>query len=219
MFDSPHIERDEAPHPQATSLVLKRLPPRCSTSVLLEVLDIIAARYDYVHLPLDHRTNKNMSMAFVNFVDHEEACVAFRRLSRPNDFPHAFAPSTKAVWGAIHGLGPNLAHFVVRYGPAALDPPCAPLVFLNCRCVPRTQTLLRDFVTTEMLEVAATFLQSQTSTVSPLGTLGAVSRGEARASTGSRSEMARQSMSLSEIAAELTGIPSYSRDGHVVYQL
>ena len=37
---------------------------------------------------------------------------------------------------------------------------------------------LRDFVTTEMLEVAATFLQSQTSTVSPLGTLGAVSRGQ-----------------------------------------
>eukprot|EP00439_Symbiodinium_sp_Y106_P053824 s3079_g7.t1 len=147
MFDSPHIERDEAPHPQATSLVLKRLPPRCSTSVLLEVLDIIAARYDYVHLPLDHRTNKNMSMAFVNFVDHEDTST--------------------------------------------------------------------DFVTTEMLEVAATFLQSQTSTVSPLGTLGAVSRGEARASTGSRSEMARQSMSLSEIAAELTGIPSYSRDGHV----
>ena len=80
-------------------------------------------------------------------------------------------------------------------------------------------------------------------------------RGEARASSGSRSEMARQSMSarpeqvvwhqhhvflscasthpcrvesliqlccalgLSEIAAELADIPSYSRDGHVVYQL
>lgn len=114
-------------------------------------------------------------------------------------------------------FGAKLAHFVTRYGPAALDPPCAPLVFLNCRCVPRTQTLLREFVTTEMLEAATAYLQSQNSTVSPLGT---VSRGEARASSGSgRSEMARQSMSLSEIAAELADIPSYSRDGHVVYQL
>ena len=28
-------------------------------------------RYNYVHLPLDHRTNKNMSMAFINFEDRE----------------------------------------------------------------------------------------------------------------------------------------------------
>ncbi|CAE7781245.1 unnamed protein product [Symbiodinium pilosum] len=111
--------------------------------MLLEVLDAISARYNYVHLPLDHRTNKNMSMAFINFEDREAACTAFQRLLCPTDFPDAFAPSTKVLWGEIHGLGPNLAHFLVRYGVAALDPPYAPLVFINRRCVPQTKTILR----------------------------------------------------------------------------
>ena len=102
------------------------------------------ARYDYIHLPLDHQTHKNMSLAFLNFSDHEAALAAFASLSRPSDFPEAFAPSTKVVWGAIHGLGPNLAHFLARYGRRALDPPYAPLVFQNGICVPRTQDILQN---------------------------------------------------------------------------
>ncbi|CAJ1348319.1 unnamed protein product [Effrenium voratum] len=134
-----------SPHPQATSLVLKRLPPRCTTAILLQVLDDIADdQYDYVHLPLDHQTNKNMSLAFLNFTNHEAADRAFNLLRRPSDFPDAFAPSTKAIWGAIHGLGPNLAHFIARYGFRALDPPYAPLIFENGKCVPRTQDVLRN---------------------------------------------------------------------------
>ena len=101
-------------------------------------------RYDYIHLPLDHQTHKNMSLAFLNFADQEAAVRAFSFLSRPSDFPEAFAPSTKVVWGAIHGLGPNLAHFIARYGIRALDPPFAPLVFENGVCVPRSQDILRN---------------------------------------------------------------------------
>lgn len=83
-----------------------------------------------------------MSLAFLNFADHEAAVRAFSFLSRPSDFPEAFAPSTKVVWGAIHGLGPNLAHFIARYGIRALDPPFAPLVFEDGVCVPRSQDIL-----------------------------------------------------------------------------
>lgn len=102
----------------------------------------LGARYDYIHLPLDHQTHKNMSLAFLNFTDHEAAVRAFKFLSKPSDFPEAFAPSTKVVWGAIHGLGPNLAHFIARYGIRALDPPYAPLIFQRGVCVPRSHDIV-----------------------------------------------------------------------------
>ena len=174
----------EAANPLASSLVLKRLPPRCSTGTLLEVLDAISARHlpalwpcivcaEATALPLTAgittytcllttaptkicqwlssilRITRPRDTFFVvsvrkGFLEAcQAACVAFQRLLCPSDFPDAFAPSTKAIWGEIHGLGPNLAHFLVRYGVAALDPPYAPLVFLNQRCVPQTKTILR----------------------------------------------------------------------------
>eukprot|EP00435_Cladocopium_sp_Y103_P047106 s777_g13.t1 len=184
--DSYGVTEGGPPHAQAASLVLKRLPPRCTTAVLMQVLDTICpGKYDYIHLPLDHQTHKNMSLAFLNFADHEAALRAFASLSRPSDFPEAFAPSTKVVWGAIHGLGPNLAHFLARYGRRALDPPYAPLVFQNGICVPRTQDILPNlgntfgptlqivsffyffhscvwhYVRDDMVRAAARFLQEQ----------------------------------------------------------
>ena len=113
-----------------------------ASALVWRIFHWVCCRYDYIHLPLDHQTHKNMSLAFLNFVDHEAALRAFAFLSRPTDFSEAFAPSTKVVWGVLHGLGPNLAHFVARYGMPALDPPYAPLVFENGICVPRTRDIL-----------------------------------------------------------------------------
>ena len=207
----------QASSPLATSLVLKRLPPRCSTGMLLEVLDAISARYNYVHVPLDHRTWKNMSMAFINFVDHEAACLAFQRLSRPSEFPAAFAPSTKAIWGEVHGLGPNLAHFLARYGLAALDPPYAPFVFIDGRCVPQARTVLRQYVDAEML-IEAKALLRRSGLLEPVESCSrSPSRqGDMRASMrSSRSETG--TLSLSEIHAKLSEIPSYREGGLTVY--
>lgn len=126
-----------------TSLVLKRVPPRCTSAVLVEMLDKIAeGQYDFVHLPYDIRNHKNLSLAFVNFLDHTTAASALRWLSTATNCPQGLAPSTQVHWGQIHGLGPNLAHFIARFGIAALDPPYAPFVFLNGISVSRPRQIV-----------------------------------------------------------------------------
>ena len=114
---------------ELTSLVLKRVPPRCTSSVLLDMLDACGGLYDFVHLPYDIRHHKNLSLAFINFLDHETARAAFAWLSQHSNFPQGLAPSTQVHWGHVHGLGPNLAHFVARFGMNALDPPLCPICF------------------------------------------------------------------------------------------
>ena len=128
---------------ELTSLVLKRVPPRCTSTVLLDMLDATGGDYDFVHLPYDIQHHKNLSLAFVNFLDHETAREAFVWLSTHTNFPQGLAPSTQVHWGQIHGLGPNLAHFIARFGIQALDPPYAPYVFLDGNSIART----RDIVT------------------------------------------------------------------------
>ena len=134
---------DEFTDPELTSLVLKRVPPRCTSTVLLDMLDACGGLYDFVHLPYDIRHHKNLSLAFINFLDHETARAAFAWLSEHSNFPQGLAPSTQVHWGHVHGLGPNLSHFVARFGMNALDPPYAPYVFIDGRSVPRS----RDVVT------------------------------------------------------------------------
>mmetsp|Transcript_61662 Transcript_61662/g.144608 ORF Transcript_61662/g.144608 Transcript_61662/m.144608 type:complete len:204 (-) Transcript_61662:154-765(-) len=134
-----------------TSLVLKRVPPRCTSAVLLEMLDSTGCEYDFVHLPYDIRHHKTLSLAFVNFLDQETASHALDLLSSWSNFPQGLAPSTQVSWGHIHGLGPNLAHFIARFGLVALDPPYAPYIFLNGRHVPRTRDIVQQFVTMPML--------------------------------------------------------------------
>eukprot|EP00438_Fugacium_kawagutii_P033715 Skav206882 [mRNA] locus=scaffold6202:12662:13003:- [translate_table: standard] len=107
------------------------------------MLDKIAeGQYDFVHLPYDIRNHKNLSLAFVNFLDHRTATAAFLWLSTPTNCPQGLAPSTQVHWGQIHGLGPNLAHFVARFGIGALDPPYAPFVFLGGICIARPRDIL-----------------------------------------------------------------------------
>ena len=126
-----------------TSLVLKRVPPRCTSVVLVEMLDQIAeGKYDFVHLPYDIRTHKNLSLAFMNFLDHQTAVTALDWLSTATNCPQGLAPSTQVHWGQINGLGPNLAHFIARFGIAAVDPPYSPFVFLNGICVSRPRDII-----------------------------------------------------------------------------
>jgi len=161
-----------------------------------------------------------MSLAFLNFTDHEAAVRAFSFLSRPSDFPEAFAPSTKVVWGAIHGLGPNLAHFIARYGIRALDPPFAPLVFENGVCVPRSQDILWQYVRSGMVRAAARFLGQRGGSVD-LAVQGD-GRGSAAASADSfhpTPTTSRARKSMRELLEELSDIPSYTTHGHVVFQL
>lgn len=145
-----------------TSLVLKRVPPRCTSAVLVEMLDKIAeGQYDFVHLPYDIRNHKNLSLAFVNFLDHTTAASALRWLSTATNCPQGLAPSTQVHWGQIHGLGPNLAHFIARFGIAALDPPYAPFVFLNGICVSRPRQIVGSFITPTMYRTAKRLVQQR----------------------------------------------------------
>ncbi|CAJ1348318.1 unnamed protein product [Effrenium voratum] len=147
---------------ERTSLVLKRVPPRCTSAVLLEMLDNIAeSRYDFVHLPYDIRNHKNLSLVFVNFTDYETARAALEWLSSAANCPQGLAPSTQVHWGQIHGLGPNLAHFIARFGIAALDPPYAPFVFVNGVFIARTRNIISRFVTLEMYRDAQRLVQQR----------------------------------------------------------
>lgn len=145
-----------------TSLVLKRVLPRCTSVVLVEMLDQIAeGKYDFVHLPYDIRTHKNLSLAFVNFLDHQTAVTALDWLSTATNCPQGLAPSTQVHWGQINGLGPNLAHFIARFGIAAVDPPYSPFVFLNGICVSHPRDIIASVVTPAMFRAAKRLVQQQ----------------------------------------------------------
>lgn len=154
---------DEFTDPELTSLVLKRVPPRCTSTVLLDMLDACGGLYDFVHLPYDIRHHKNLSLAFINFLDHETARAAFAWLSEHSNFPQGLAPSTQVHRGHVHGLGPNLSHFVARFGMNALDPPYAPYVFIDGRSVPRSRDVVTRLVTPSMLRQAETLVTQRES--------------------------------------------------------
>eukprot|EP00438_Fugacium_kawagutii_P017980 Skav206732 [mRNA] locus=scaffold2729:45452:46045:+ [translate_table: standard] len=140
---------------EPTSLVLKRIPFRCTSVILLEMLDKIAeGQYDFVHLPYHVRNHRHLSLAFVNFLDHWTATAAFMWLSTPANCPQGLARGTQVHWGQIHGLGPNLAHIVARFGIGSLDPPYAPFVFLRGICIARPRDILARFVTPSLLQAA-----------------------------------------------------------------
>jgi len=115
----------------ATAIMLRRLPSRLRTDSLLEILEEISpGGYDFVYMPHEKNKNRNVALAFVNFVDNATAQKAFQYFARPTH--QALLGSSPRVSQAdIQGLEDNLAYFVARFGMQEVDNPHAPRVFEN----------------------------------------------------------------------------------------
>ncbi|CAE7484773.1 ML1 [Symbiodinium necroappetens] len=117
---------DEFTDPELTSLVLKRVPPRCTSTVLLDMLDACGGLYDFVHLPYDIRHHKNLSLAFINFLDHEGSlCMAVRAFELPTGTGSIYAsPLGPCPW-----FGTKPVTFCGTIWNECFRPPLCPICF------------------------------------------------------------------------------------------
>jgi len=117
--------------PSHTSVVLKNLPERCTNAEVLELLAKagFTGQYDFLYVPTDFRNFSAFGYAFVNFVSHEQAQLAFTRLAGLE-----FAGSALEVsWCAEHQ---GYAVHVRRYRNSPVMHPSVPefykpLIFKN----------------------------------------------------------------------------------------
>jgi len=88
--------------------------------------------YDYVYFPRSANLQKNLGMAFVNFVDHASAALALRVL-QSSGWPAAENCGKPMLisFAEQQGLGPNLAYFVARLGMHNLNHVNGPIAFRN----------------------------------------------------------------------------------------
>lgn len=149
-----HKEFQRAPalDEHVTSLILRRLPPNVSNQRLVQHLDtIVPGKYDFVHVPHHQQTGHNISLAFVNFVDHQSARTvydAFMRWDR-----HRAGPwhRTQATPGNLQGLSANLSYFMARFGVEALRKRGPPMIFKDGVQVQLSVEMLRQHLTPDLL--------------------------------------------------------------------
>mmetsp|Transcript_67510 Transcript_67510/g.161093 ORF Transcript_67510/g.161093 Transcript_67510/m.161093 type:complete len:221 (-) Transcript_67510:214-876(-) len=133
----------------ATTIVLRRFSSRLSTAKLLEALDeVVPAGYDFVYLPYDRRKKCNISLAFINFVDHTTAKTAYDSLRKDEI---SICSGARVSQAHIQGLGLNLAYFLARCGTHAVENPRAPLVFKQGGRVQLAE-MVEECVAPEMME-------------------------------------------------------------------
>ncbi|CAE7459473.1 ML3 [Symbiodinium natans] len=95
---------------------------------MLKILDGFAAgRYDFVYIPHDQHKDRNVALAFVNFVDHSTAKQAFTFFQNTRD--PLLGAGLRVAEAHHQGLGENLAFFVARFGLREVENPSAPQVF------------------------------------------------------------------------------------------
>lgn len=98
----------------ATTLMLRNIPNRCSQRALISELEALnfTGLFDFVYVPLDHRTMSNAGYAFVNFVNTETASAAMKAFES-----HHFSQQKKgkrcvaASIAHIQGLEANMKHY------------------------------------------------------------------------------------------------------------
>jgi hypothetical protein len=93
----------ETEEPERTTLLIKRLPDKCTRDLLCAMLDAagFAGRYDFVYLPVNFKTSQPFQYGMVNFVSSNDALVALDSLNTttpqwPQHLPAAAA--VEAAW-------------------------------------------------------------------------------------------------------------------------
>jgi hypothetical protein len=120
---------------EKTTVMLQNLPPEFGRDTLLAVLGNqgFAAKYDFVYIPMNLRSQENFGYCFVNFVSQAEAQACKERLEGFNDWN---VPSDKVCsvsWSdKLQGLEGHIERY--RNSPVmhhSVDDPFKPAMFLR----------------------------------------------------------------------------------------
>ncbi|CAE8643782.1 unnamed protein product [Polarella glacialis] len=136
-----------------TTIMLRKLDRHFNMEMLLEKLDAIIPRasVDFVYLPWDMRRQKNIAMAFINFVDVESAELCYKSFLEARDDPQRGSSQHKVSKANVQGLGPNLAYFIATCGLKDVTHPHAPQVFEDGVRALDLRAAIQTYVTVEML--------------------------------------------------------------------
>lgn len=115
-----------------TGVMLKGLNRYFSVEDLQSLFARMELAYDFLYLPWDSRHNHNIGLCFVNFVDVASADRCIQTVAAMLTSQGDKAKSVRSVSKShVHGMGPNLAYFLVSAGMSAMNNDHAPLVFDN----------------------------------------------------------------------------------------
>mmetsp|Transcript_31722 Transcript_31722/g.69300 ORF Transcript_31722/g.69300 Transcript_31722/m.69300 type:complete len:270 (+) Transcript_31722:67-876(+) len=100
-----------------TTLMLRRIPPRCTQQRLIHVINKLGfrGRYDFLYLPRHARSCNNRGFAFIN-LESEEAARAFFRLCHGRYLPTMLSKEPlNIVPAAIQGYERNILHHATKF--------------------------------------------------------------------------------------------------------
>jgi RNA recognition motif-containing protein len=93
--------------------MLRNIPNRCSHRALITELEALsfAGLFDFVYIPLDHRTMSNVGYAFVNFVNAETAAAAMKAFETHRFKQKKAGKRVAASVAYVQGLEANMRHY------------------------------------------------------------------------------------------------------------
>ncbi|CAE7668454.1 unnamed protein product [Symbiodinium sp. CCMP2456] len=142
---------------------MRRLPEDWDAQRILEWLrenKIKLSQIDFLYVPFDKRTDCNIELAFINFVDHSAAKKVYSLVVRQNR-DHVFDAVVNT--GNIQGLAWNLAYFLARFGFRAIWDKDAPRIFSNGIQLQDREEISKVYASLpdEIIEEAARFVRAE----------------------------------------------------------
>eukprot|EP00448_Togula_jolla_P023368 CAMPEP_0170574166 /NCGR_PEP_ID=MMETSP0224-20130122/3153_1 /TAXON_ID=285029 /ORGANISM="Togula jolla, Strain CCCM 725" /LENGTH=262 /DNA_ID=CAMNT_0010896801 /DNA_START=14 /DNA_END=802 /DNA_ORIENTATION=- len=109
---------------ETTTLMLRRIPPRCTQQRLMHVINKVGfqGRYDFLYLPTHARSCNNRGFAFCN-LESPEAAKEFFRLCHGRYLPtmHSKEP-LDIVPAEIQGYERNVIHHAIKFSDQQRGP-------------------------------------------------------------------------------------------------
>lgn len=116
-----------------TTLMIRNVPNRLTQCVLIQELGELgfASMFDFVYLPLDLRTKKNVGYAFVNFMDPCQASRCAALLQGHQLRKQSAAGKLVVSMAHIQGLEANVKHYEKSIAGSSKLKRSRPLVLPN----------------------------------------------------------------------------------------
>lgn len=152
----------------ATTVMLRGFPRNFDIPMLLDEMKLISGPmslcYDFICLPWEVRRRTNLSIAFINFIDHADAKACFdffdgRVLYGGKTSVRPFV--CRAFQSHIQGLVANLSYYYAKGGQDALYSPYAAQVFEHGKRVENLWVAVAKYVTEDSLMRAMQLLNAE----------------------------------------------------------